>query len=75
MGKILSSTQICHFSVVLSSLPFFLYRKDLLNVSEQFKCPLVFDFLPVSTSCLRGHRLLSYVKAFPEQVSVSRCIS
>ena len=69
-GEVLSWTQLCHFSVVLSSLPFFLYQKDLLDASEQFKCPLVFDFLPVSTSCLMGHRLLSYVKAFPEQVSI-----
>lgn len=34
-----------------------------------------FDFLPVSTSCLMGHRLLSYVKNFPEQVSIPGCIS
>lgn len=73
--KILSWTWLYTFFVVLASLPFFLYQKDLLNISKQFKCPLVFDFLSVSTSGLMADRLVSYVKAFPEQVSVPGCIS
>lgn len=73
--KILSETWLYNFLVMLTSLPFFLYQKDLLNISKQFKCPLVFDFVSVSTSCLIAGRLVSYVKSFPEQVSVPGCIS
>lgn len=42
---------------------------------EKFKSPLALDFLHVPTSCLMESSLPSYVKAFPEQVSMPGSVS
>lgn len=54
-------------SFLIITLP---YQKDIVYQKEKFKSPLALDFLHVPTSCLVGSSLPSYVKAFPEQVSM-----